>query len=96
MIIIGVKQKIKDLPFIIYFDLFEHENNGLGSFQAIKLATKNFNFICGAKYLKDFEQTDISLGMDFRFNKIQFSISTMFLENSFHKAPQSYQISYFF
>ena len=96
LIAIGVKQKIKGLPFIIYFDLFDHEDNGLGSFQAIKLSSKNFNLICGAKYLKDFEKTDISLGMDFRFKKIQFSISTLFLENASFKAPLSYQISYFF
>tara|TARA_B100000401_G_scaffold161331_1_gene107708 strand:+ start:4126 stop:4977 length:852 start_codon:yes stop_codon:yes gene_type:complete len=96
LIVIGVKQKINNLPIIIYFDLFEHENNGLGSFQAIKLASKNLNLIFGAKYLKDFEKTDFSLGMNLRFEKIQFSISTLFLENSSFKSPMSYQISYFF
>ena len=96
LIILGTKQKIKKLPFILYFDLFYDENNGAGSFQAIKFESKGFDVICGIKYLADFQNTDISLGFNFNWKNLEFSISTLLLKNSSFKSPISYQVSYLF
>ena len=95
-IAIGVKKEIYKTPFFVYLDLFKHENNGFGSFQAIKFVKNNFDLICGVKYLEKFDSIDISLGFNFNLRNLQFSISTLLLENSSFQAPVSYQISYLF
>ena len=96
LIVLGAKQKISKVPFILYFDLFHHENNGFGSFQAIKFDSDGFDLICGVKYLADFDNTDISLGVNFSWKRLEFSISTLLLENSSFNSPIFYQMSYLF
>ena len=96
LIVLGTKQKFENIPIVLFFDFFHDENNGNGSFQAIEFDSKIFSMICGVKYLADFKSTDISLGLSFNWNNLEFSMSALLLDNSSFKTPVSYQISYFF
>ena len=96
LIILGTKQKFENIPIVLFFDFFHDENNGNGSFQAIEFDSKIFSMICGVKYLADFKSADISLGLSFNWNNLEFSMSALLLDNSSFKTPVSYQISYFF
>ena len=94
--IIGTKQELNKIPMVLYFDLFHDEANGLGSFQAVKFKGRQFNVICGVKYLEDFKNTDVSLGINFNWDNFELSISTLLPENTSFKTPIFYQISYLF
>ena len=96
LVIIGTRQKIKNVPILLYFDLFHDENNGNGSFQAVKFNNKAFDLICGIKYLADFKSADISFGLNFNWKNLEFSVSALLLDNPSFEIPISYQISYFF
>ena len=96
VITIGSSQKIKNIPIILNLDLFYDEDKGSGSYQGVTFKKNRFDFTAGYRYYHEDEELDIGLGFNLMWNNLEFSISTLLLENSSFKSPISYQVSYLF
>ena len=99
--IIGSSQKIKKLPLIINSDIFfeysqssyTHDKSGI--YQGLTFTGKYFDITAGYCYYSESEHLDTSLGINFLWKNLEFSISTLMKEEASIGTPVFYQLSYY-
>ena len=95
IVILGVSQKIKNIPVTLNLDVFNNPvQNISGLCQGLVIHSKHLNLLAGYSYINESEELDISLGVNFLWNKLEFSISTLIKENDEIGDPIFYQLSY--
>ena len=93
--IVGTSQKIKNVPITLNLDLFRNSSEDIsGLYQGLVFENKYFNLTAGYVYNYDSEELDTSLGINFLWNNLEFSVSSLIKENNEIGNPIFYQLSY--
>ena len=99
---LGIAQKIKNIPITLGFDAFFEYNDsgyehkkGSGLYQSLLYDHDYFSFIASHCYYSESKDSDIGFGINFSWNDIGFSISTIIKEESSLGNPIFYQLSYY-
>lgn len=95
IVILGTSQKVKNIPVTLNLDVFNNSSQDIsGIYQGLVIDSKYLNLLAGYSYINESEETDISLGVNFLWNNLEFSISTLIKENDEIGNPIFYQLSY--
>ena len=95
IVILGTSQKIKNVPVTLNLDVFHNSSEDIsGLYQGLVIDSKYLNLVAGYSYNYESEELDTSLGINFIWNNLEFSISTLIKENDEIGNPIFYQLSY--
>ena len=82
IVILGTSQKIKNVPVTLNLDVFHNSSEDIsGLYQGLVIDSKYLNLVAGYSYNYESEELDTSLGINFIWNNLEFSISTLIKEN---------------